>query len=233
MDGRPADLGGQAGEQEQVREQRQLVVEPRRGGVDARRTRARSVRRRDAGRPAARGPRAVRRPSPSDVRTRYFQAASSARGLPENATSSADAAVVASISSQAAPEVRRERHGQQRSPEHEQRGVVVRARSPPAEQAASEQSRDRRARRPGWQRRRVRSRRRGRHRPRRRTSQSPSSGRSLATSAQPLVIRASTTVRRALPSATRSPARWLGSAATAPAGEQRQHRDRGRAAARG
>ena len=42
-------------------------------------------------------------PRPSEVSTRYFQAASSARGLPENATRSAEAAVLASISSQAAP----------------------------------------------------------------------------------------------------------------------------------
>ena len=42
-------------------------------------------------------------PSPSDVRIRYFQPASSARGLPLKPTSNADAAVVASTSSQAAP----------------------------------------------------------------------------------------------------------------------------------
>ena len=42
-------------------------------------------------------------PSPSDVRTRYFQPASSARALPLKPTSSAEAAVVASTSSQATP----------------------------------------------------------------------------------------------------------------------------------
>ena len=42
-------------------------------------------------------------PRPSDVRMRYFHPASSARALPLKPTSSADAAVVASMSSQAAP----------------------------------------------------------------------------------------------------------------------------------
>ena len=42
-------------------------------------------------------------PSPSDVRIRYFQPASSARGLPLKPTSSAEAAVVASTSSHAPP----------------------------------------------------------------------------------------------------------------------------------
>ena len=40
-------------------------------------------------------------PSPRVVSTRYFQPASRALGLPLKATSSADAAVVASISTQA------------------------------------------------------------------------------------------------------------------------------------
>ena len=42
-------------------------------------------------------------PSPSEVRIRYFQPASSARALPLKPTSSADGAVVASTSSHAAP----------------------------------------------------------------------------------------------------------------------------------
>ncbi len=42
-------------------------------------------------------------PRPSEVRIRYFQPASSARGRPLKPTSSADAAVVASTTSQAAP----------------------------------------------------------------------------------------------------------------------------------
>ena len=42
-------------------------------------------------------------PSPSEVRIRYFQPASSARARPLKPTSSAEAAVVASIASQAAP----------------------------------------------------------------------------------------------------------------------------------
>ena len=55
--------------------------------------------------------------SPSVVSTRYFQPASSALRLPLKATSSAEAAVVASISSQASAEVVDQRQRQQRRPE--------------------------------------------------------------------------------------------------------------------
>ena len=58
------------------------------------------------------------------MRIRYFQPASSARGLPLKPTSSAEAAVVASTSSHATAEVARERHREQDGPEGEEQDEV-------------------------------------------------------------------------------------------------------------
>ena len=98
--GRPADLGGEAGEQQDVGDDRRLGIER---GVGER---APGERSRCPPPPAADSSMRIpssATPRPSEVRMRYFQPASSARARPLKPTSSAEAAVVASIASQAAP----------------------------------------------------------------------------------------------------------------------------------
>ena len=97
---RPADLRREAGEQEHEGDERWSRARRRARPSEPPREPAEPA----LGRPA-RGARsrAARTPSPSDVRTRYFQPASSARALPLKPTSSAEAAVVASIRSHATP----------------------------------------------------------------------------------------------------------------------------------
>ena len=63
-------------------------------------------------------------PRPSEVRIRYFHAASSERALPLKPTSSADAAVVASISSQAPPRLPTSGTARRTSPERVEHGEV-------------------------------------------------------------------------------------------------------------
>ncbi len=99
VDRRPPDLRGEPGEQQQVGDERRV----RRPASSA------SARHVSASRPPPATPAASRtipssaKPRPSEVRMRYFQPASSARGLPLKPTRIADAAVVASTSSHAAP----------------------------------------------------------------------------------------------------------------------------------
>ena len=96
---RPADLGGESGEQEQVGDERGLGRACVIGSACQE-----SAPRPPPGTPAASMTMPISAmPRPSEVRMRYFQPASSARAFPLKPTSSAEAAVVASIRSQAAP----------------------------------------------------------------------------------------------------------------------------------
>ncbi len=114
---RPADLGGEAGEHQEERDERDLVVEPGRGRVDAHVRRARRVRRRGAGRPAG-----ARQPEQRDAEPERRQhevlpgGLERARACPRTRR----AAPRPRSSPRQQPggaEVRRERHREERGPE--------------------------------------------------------------------------------------------------------------------
>ena len=154
-------------------------------------------------------------PSPSDVRIRYFQPASSARAFPLKPTRSADAAVVASIEQPGDAQVPGERHREQHRPEGEQHDVVRCVRRRPPRRATSERSqvggRDEHAGEPDHadhadeQARRRRS----------TAIQSPSDALAGSPSATAASAAASAAVRNAPPTATRDTSRRGVSAMTA------------------
>ena len=102
MDGCPADLGGEAGEDEEIRHEGHIAIETAGSRVNA------DVRKPDRPAGAVLGDLQhyqpeERDPEPERRQDEVFPGGFERAGLPEYATSSAEAAEVTSTSSQAAP----------------------------------------------------------------------------------------------------------------------------------
>ena len=144
---RPADLGGESREQRAGRRRAPSPARRRRSGARARR--ARRGRRPGLRRRACTIPSSAM-PSPSEVRIRYFQPASSARALPLKPTSSADAAVVASISSHAAPRLPASGTASRTAQKANSTTKYVRCRAPAGDERRPDRGRGTPARRARW-----------------------------------------------------------------------------------